>query len=82
MNNDTHVYPLNDLQEHILEGVECPCNPTVKVIGADLLIIHNAFDNREIIEEAIAIMKPCAICGNPTEGGRVICLSCANTQIR
>ena len=57
MNNDTHVYPLNDLHEHITEGVECPCNPAVEVIGADLLIIHNAFDNREIIDEAVSIMN-------------------------
>ena len=57
MNNDVHVYPLNDLHEHIIEGVECLCNPTVEVIGADLLRIHNAFDNREVIEEAVAIMN-------------------------
>ena len=55
--NDTHVYPLNDLREHILEGVDCPCEPTVEVIGASLLIIHNAFDHREIVEQAIAIMN-------------------------
>ena len=57
VSNDTHVYPLNDLHEHITEGVECPCNPTVEVIGASLLIIHNAFDNREVIEQAIDIMN-------------------------
>jgi len=57
VNNDTHVFPLNDLREHVTEGVDCPCNPTVEVIGASLLIIHNAFDNREVIEQAIDIMN-------------------------
>ena len=57
MNNDTHIYPLNDLQEHITEGIECQCNPIIEVIGADLLIIHNAFYNREIIEEAVFVMN-------------------------
>lgn len=56
-NNDQHVYPLNDLREHIIEGVDCPCNPTVEVVGANLLIIHNAFDHREIVEQAIEIMN-------------------------
>lgn len=55
--NDIHVYPVNDLQEHVLVGVDCPCDPDVEVIGATLLIVHNAFDHREIIEQAIDIMN-------------------------
>ncbi len=55
--NDVHVYPLNDLHEHLTIGTGCPCEPTVEVIGANLLIIHNAFDYREIIEQAIEIMN-------------------------
>ena len=55
--NDIHVYPLNDLQEHKTVGVDCPCEPTVKVEGATLIIIHNAFDHREIVEQAIDIMN-------------------------
>ena len=60
MSDDVNVYPLNDLQEHITEGaegVECPCSPSVEVIGASLLIIHNAFDHREVVEQAIDIMN-------------------------
>lgn len=68
MNNDTHVYPLNDLRGHVTKGVECPCNPTIEVIGKNLLIIHNAFDNREVVEEAIAIM-------NNEDGDNKICCS-------
>lgn len=55
--DDIHVYPINDLREHVVIGVDCPCEPCVEVIGANLLVIHNAFDNREIIEQAIDIMN-------------------------
>jgi len=55
-NNDTHVYPVSDLKEHILEGVDCHCNPTVKVVGDALIIIHNAYDHREVIEQANEII--------------------------
>lgn len=55
MSNDVHVYPLNDLDNHIVEGdgdgASCPCNPKIEIHGADLLYIHNSFDGREIVEE-------------------------------
>ena len=54
--NDIHVYPVNDLKEHILKGVDCHCNPTVKVEGAGLIIVHNAYDHREIIEQANEVL--------------------------
>lgn len=57
MDDDVHVYPLSDLSEHVTVGAGCPCEPTVEVIGANLLIIHNAFDHREIVEQAIVIMN-------------------------
>jgi hypothetical protein len=49
MNGDIHVLPLNDKEEHE-EHTRCSCNPKVEVIGAKLLIIHNAYDHREIAE--------------------------------
>ena len=55
--SDVHVYPLKDLQEHITVGVDCPCEPRVEVVGASLVIVHNAFDHREIVEQAIDIMN-------------------------
>lgn len=55
--NNVHVYPLNDLQEHITTGTDCPCNPRVDLEGATLVIIHNSFDHREIVEEAIRILN-------------------------
>lgn len=54
---DVHVYPENDLRPHELEGFACPCEPSVELIGAAFLIIHNAYDHREIIEQAVDIMN-------------------------
>lgn len=54
---DVHVYPLDDLQEHITDGPGCPCDPSITVDGDHLLYVHNAFDHREIVEQAIAILN-------------------------
>lgn len=57
---DVNVYPLDDLQEHNIDGangVYCECAPDVEVIGSNLLIIHHSFDHREILEDAIDIMN-------------------------
>ena len=43
-----HIYPLNDLREHILKGRSYWCNPVFD--EEDLLVIHNALDGREQIE--------------------------------
>lgn len=51
---DIDVIPIGE--EHVL-GDGCGCGPDVKVEGARLVVIHNAFDHREIVEEAIAIMN-------------------------
>ena len=48
--NDRHVVPVDDLIEHDL-SVNCWCNPKIEVIGADLLVIHNAADMREVLED-------------------------------
>lgn len=58
-----HVYPLNDLREHVLDGLWCPCLPRripadpVTVDGemcqpdnAHAVIRHNSYDGREIRE--------------------------------
>jgi hypothetical protein len=54
-----HIYPVNDEQEHDLEGTMCPCNPRVEWADpetgeaySEALVIHNAIDCREIVEEA------------------------------
>ena len=40
-----HVYPLNDLREHEVDGGYCWCRP--KVDFDEAVIIHNAMDGRE-----------------------------------
>ena len=54
---DIHVYPLNDLREHITNGPGCPCEARVDLEGATLIYVHNAWDHREIVEQAIDIMN-------------------------
>jgi len=43
---DLHVVPQGDILPHYDEA-DCWCDPTVEVVGAHLLIIHNSFDGRE-----------------------------------
>lgn len=52
-----HVYPLNDLIEHELEGDDCVCGPSpnrvVRDDGADAwVIVHHSLDGREAREDA------------------------------
>lgn len=54
---DIHVYPLNDLREHKTDGPGCPCEPEIQLEGATLIYMHNAWDTREIVEEAIRILN-------------------------
>ena len=42
-----HVYPLNDLREHVVDGGECWCRPSETTEG---VIVHNAIDCREEYE--------------------------------
>ncbi len=58
-----HVYPINDERKHELVGTMCPCRPTVEWADpktgkayVEALVIHNAFDCRELIEQAEEIM--------------------------
>ena len=47
-----HVVPNGDIYPHDTEsGGQCDCNPTVEFENGDALIIHNAWDGREIFEE-------------------------------
>jgi hypothetical protein len=50
--NTWHVYPQNDLKPHQTEGYECECNPKVTYDDQDefVMVVHNAFDNRERME--------------------------------
>ena len=53
-----HVYPINDLKPHETEGTSCHCNPSVD--WENEIVIHKAFDHREVIEEAEEILNECA----------------------
>lgn len=61
-----HIYPNNDLKEHILHceyppiGIPfcpCVCKPIWKEVDDSLLIIHNSFDGREGVEWAQEILN-------------------------
>ncbi len=55
-----HVYPVNDLFEHLTEwpsGPECWCDPTVTWVDErtgetlpEALVVHNSADGRELTE--------------------------------
>lgn len=46
-NERMHVYPTNDIREHIL-SLDCPCQPVLD--EEDNIVIHNSFDGREAYE--------------------------------
>lgn len=50
-----HVYPVNDLENHLTEeGSQCPCRPTLKIEDSgDLIFVHNSWDGREIWEQLL-----------------------------
>jgi hypothetical protein len=53
-NGDIDVLPIGEPQHGY--GSYCPCEPRVKVVGSNLVIVHNAFDHREILDEAEEIV--------------------------
>lgn len=67
-----HVIPKNDLMVHH-ESLTCPCNPRADSLY-DNVLIHNAFDGRDIKEELAVNKCPphkwdksgekCLICGD------------------
>ena len=52
-----HVLPIDDLEPHIESGTSCKCNPRVEIEEGELIVIHNAFDMREILEKVESILK-------------------------
>ncbi len=49
-NGDVAVCPVDEQPGHELDNPECACDPQVEVIGAKLVITHNAFDFRHVAE--------------------------------
>jgi hypothetical protein len=51
-----HILPRNDSDIHEETSV-CKCEPSVKITEGGVLIVHNSFDGRELIEQANEILK-------------------------
>lgn len=47
-----HVYPLNDIKEHITEATkDCDCNPEIQYQdNGNIIVVHTSFDGRENFE--------------------------------
>ncbi len=55
-----HVTPINDLKPHE-ESTTCECCPRVEFENGEMIVIHNSFDGRELLEN-IAV-EICDFCG-------------------
>lgn len=49
-----HILPINDEREHE-EETTCWCNPKLITDEPEVIVVHNAADCRELIEEAETI---------------------------
>lgn len=48
-----HLLPIDDLEEHEEEST-CKCLPKSEILeNGDIMLIHNSFDKREVIEELL-----------------------------
>lgn len=45
-----HVLPVDDIQPHE-ESLDCHCMPTITQGYESIVVTHNAFDGREILEQ-------------------------------
>ena len=52
---------MNDINKHEVLTLQCRCKPELVLTNVALKLVHNAFDHREVIEQAEEIMKD----GNP-----------------
>ena len=56
MGETIHVVPLGDLIEHITDGTDCLCGPSIEYLGEGgdgdaWLISHHSLDGRELEED-------------------------------
>jgi hypothetical protein len=52
-----NITPDNDLKEHE-ESPHCHCLPRIKYENGEMIVIHNSYDLREVIEEVNEILNP------------------------
>jgi hypothetical protein len=45
-----NVYPIKDIEEHIIEGTQCWCCPEITEEYGQLTVAYNAFDGRTLNE--------------------------------
>jgi hypothetical protein len=50
-----NILPTNDIDFHE-ENSNCKCLPRILLEYGELIVIHNSFDNRELIEEVNKIL--------------------------
>lgn len=52
--NVWHVFPVNDMREHITDSPACHCNPKIEIQpNSGLLVVHNSYDGRELQEQNV-----------------------------
>ena len=51
------IIPTNDIKEHKDYDTTCECNPKVIFENGEMIIIHNAFDGRELEEQINNILN-------------------------
>ena len=51
-----HIVPINDLKDHF-DSAECECEPSISFENGDMIITHNSYDLREIIEQVNDILN-------------------------
>jgi len=49
-----HILPTNEDHE---DTTSCSCEPEVEYINGNMLVIHNSFDNREVVEKAKEVLS-------------------------
>jgi hypothetical protein len=45
------VIPKNDIKDHDEYSTTCACDPSVFFENGEMIVVHNAFDRRQDIEE-------------------------------
>ena len=53
-----HVSPNDDIKFHIIsQNNQCSCNPTHDTKYGKLVVIHNSFDGRELVEPLTTLLS-------------------------
>lgn len=51
-----HVVPIRDTEEHYIT-IDCLCEPEIRTEKGTPIFIHNAYDGREVVEQAEVIIN-------------------------